>query len=84
MTQGNTVMDRVDRALPTIKEGAEAFLARQNPLAVVPVAIMFGALAASGGLIQWRMGMPDATILVPRGFTATVGPYGDLLLTRAR
>ena len=44
-----------------------AFLARQNPLAVVPVAILFGALAASGGLIQRRMGMPDATILVLQG-----------------
>lgn len=44
-----------------------AFLARQNPLAVVPVAIMFGALAAAGGLIQRRMGMPDATVLVLQG-----------------
>jgi general nucleoside transport system permease protein len=44
-----------------------AFLARQNALAVVPVAVMFGALAASGGLIQRRMEMPDATILVLQG-----------------
>lgn len=44
-----------------------AFLARQNALAVVPVAILFGALAASGGLIQRRMAMPDATILVLQG-----------------
>lgn len=44
-----------------------AFLARQNPLAVIPVAILFGALAASGGLIQRRMAMPDATMLVLQG-----------------
>ena len=44
-----------------------AFLARQNPLAIVPVAILFGALAAAGGLIQRRMGMPDATVLVLQG-----------------
>lgn len=44
-----------------------AFLARQNPLAVVPVAILFGALDASGGLVQRRMGMPDATMLVLQG-----------------
>ncbi|SDF24219.1 nucleoside ABC transporter membrane protein [Celeribacter baekdonensis] len=44
-----------------------AFLARQNPLAVVPVAFLFGALAASGGLIQRRMEMPDATMLVLQG-----------------
>lgn len=44
-----------------------AFLARQNPLAVLPVALLFGALAASGGLIQRRMDMPDATMLVLQG-----------------
>jgi ABC-type uncharacterized transport system permease subunit len=49
-----------------------AFLARQNPLAVVPVAIMFGALAAAGGLIQRRMEMPDATVLVLQGLIFVV------------
>lgn len=49
-----------------------AFLARQNALAVVPVAILFGALAASGGLIQRRMAMPDATILVLQGIIFVV------------
>jgi simple sugar transport system permease protein len=44
-----------------------AFLARQVPLAVIPVAILFGALAAAGGVIQRRMGLPDATILVLQG-----------------
>ena len=41
-----------------------SFLARHNPLAIVPVAIMFGAIQASGGLIQRRLEMPDATALV--------------------
>ena len=45
-----------------------AFLARHNPLAIIPVAIMFGGIAASGGLIQRRMGLPDATVLVLQGF----------------
>lgn len=49
-----------------------AFLARQNALAVVPVAILFGALAASGGLIQRRLEMPDATILVLQGIIFVV------------
>jgi ABC-type uncharacterized transport system permease subunit len=44
-----------------------AFLARQNPLAIVPVAFFFGGIVASGGLIQRRMGLPDATILVLQG-----------------
>ena len=41
-----------------------AFLARHNPLAVVPVAILFGGIAAAGGFIQRRMGLPDASVLV--------------------
>jgi general nucleoside transport system permease protein len=49
-----------------------SFLARHNPLAIVPVAIMFGGIAASGGLIQRRMGLPDATVLVLQGFIFVV------------
>ena len=45
-----------------------SFLARHNPLAIPPVAVLFGGLAAAGGLIQRRMGMPDATVLVLQGF----------------
>ena len=45
-----------------------SFLARHNPLAIIPVAIMFGGIAASGGLIQRRMDLPDATVLVLQGF----------------
>ncbi len=41
-----------------------AFLARHNPFAIVPVAILFGGIAAAGGLIQRRMGLPDASVLV--------------------
>ncbi|OJF93679.1 ABC transporter permease [Rhizobium sp. 58] len=44
-----------------------AFLARHNPLAVIPVAILLGGIDASGGLIQRRMGLPDATALVLQG-----------------
>lgn len=49
-----------------------SFLARHNPLAIVPVAILFGGLAAAGGLVQRRMGMPDATVLVLQGFIFVV------------
>ncbi|NKN37253.1 ABC transporter permease [Agrobacterium sp. a22-2] len=44
-----------------------AFLARHNPLAIIPVAILLGGIDASGGLIQRRMGLPDATVLVLQG-----------------
>jgi ABC-type uncharacterized transport system permease subunit len=49
-----------------------SFLARHNPLAIVPVAIMFGGLVASGGLIQRRMDLPDATVLVLQGLIFVV------------
>ena len=44
-----------------------SFLARHNPVAIIPVAILFGGIVASGGLIERRMGLPDATVLVLAG-----------------
>lgn len=44
-----------------------SFLARHNPLAIIPVAFLLGGIDASGGLIQRRMGLPDATVLVLEG-----------------
>ncbi|MFS8055894.1 ABC transporter permease [Rhizobium sp. BR 317] len=44
-----------------------AFLARHNPLAIIPVAFFLGGIDAAGGLIQRRMGLPDATVLVLQG-----------------
>jgi ABC-type uncharacterized transport system permease subunit len=44
-----------------------AFLARHHPLAIIPVAVLLGGLVASGGLLQRRMGLPDATVLVLQG-----------------
>jgi general nucleoside transport system permease protein len=49
-----------------------SFLARHNPIVIVPVAILFGGLVASGGLIQRRMGLPDATVLVLQGLIFVV------------
>ena len=44
-----------------------AFIARQNPLAVVPVALLVGGISASGGLLQRRFAMPDAATTVLEG-----------------
>ena len=44
-----------------------AFIARQNPLAIVPVAILLGGISASGGMLQRRLDLPDATVLVSAG-----------------
>jgi simple sugar transport system permease protein len=44
-----------------------SFLARHNPLAIIPVAILLGGIGASGGLLQRRLGLPDASVLVLQG-----------------
>ena len=44
-----------------------AFLARHNPLAIIPVALLLGGFDAASGLVQRRMDLPDATILVFQG-----------------
>lgn len=44
-----------------------AFIARQNPLAIVPVAMLLGGISASGGMLQRRLDMPDATVFVLQG-----------------
>lgn len=49
-----------------------SFLARHNPIAIILVAIMFGGIVASGGLVQRRMDLPDATVLVLQGLTFVV------------
>ena len=44
-----------------------AFLARQQPLGCVPVAVLLGGIGAAGSLLQRRMDLPDATTLVLQG-----------------
>ncbi|SDB36623.1 ABC transporter permease [Bauldia litoralis] len=59
-----------------------AFLARQNPLAIIPVAIFLGGIAAAGGLVQRRMGMPDATVQVLQGLMFVVLLVSETLYGR--
>src|SRR5271168_3180920 len=59
-----------------------SFLARHNPLAIIPVAILFGGIVASGGLIERRMGLPDATVLVLQGLTFVVLLMSETLYGR--
>jgi len=59
-----------------------SFLARHNPLVIPPVAILFGGLVASGGLIQRRMDLPDATVLVLQGLIFIVLLVSETLYGR--
>jgi simple sugar transport system permease protein len=59
-----------------------AFLARQNPLAVIPVSILLGGIGASGGLLQRRLGLPDASVLVLEGVIFVMVLASDSLYGR--
>jgi ABC-type uncharacterized transport system permease subunit len=59
-----------------------AFLARHNPLAIIPFAILLGGIDASGGLIQRRMDLPDATVLVLQGMIFIVILFSETLYGR--
>ncbi|HET7863370.1 MAG TPA: ABC transporter permease [Burkholderiaceae bacterium] len=45
-----------------------AFVARHNPWMIPPVALLFGGFGAAGSLLQRRLGLPDASVLVLQGF----------------
>lgn len=59
-----------------------AFLARHNPLAIIPVAILLAGFEASSGLVQRRMDLPDATTLVLQGFVFIAILISDTLYGR--
>ena len=61
-----------------------AFIARQNPLAVIPVAFLFGGIGASGGLLQRRLDLPDASVLVLQGIIFVVILASETLFGRFR
>lgn len=44
-----------------------ALLARHNALAIIPVAILLAGFEAASGLVQRRLGLPDATMQVLQG-----------------
>jgi len=44
-----------------------SFIARHHPIAISPVAVLFGGFGAAGSLLQRRLGLPDASVLVLQG-----------------
>lgn len=61
-----------------------AFLARHNPLAIIPVAILLGGIRASGGVLQRAHDLPDATTLVLQGIIFVVILASEALYGRLR
>jgi ABC-type uncharacterized transport system permease subunit len=66
-----------------------AFVARQNPLGIVPVALFLGGIGASGGLLQRNFNLPDASVHVLQGvlfmvILASETLYGRFALFKPR
>ncbi len=61
-----------------------AFLARHNPIAIIPFAILLGGIRASGGLLQRAHDLPDATVLVMQGIIFVVILAADMLYGKFR
>ncbi|WP_116134547.1 ABC transporter permease [Tropicimonas sp. IMCC34043] len=61
-----------------------AFLARQNTLAIIPVAILLAGFDASSGLVQRRMQLPDATVQVLQGLVFMAILMSETLYGRLR
>jgi simple sugar transport system permease protein len=61
-----------------------AFVARQHPLAVVPVAILMGGIQASGGVLQRRHNLPDAAVDVFKGILFLVILASETYVGRAQ
>jgi simple sugar transport system permease protein len=61
-----------------------AFLARFNPLAIMPMALLLGGLTAADGLLQRRLDLPDATIQVLQGIIFVAILTSDTLYGRIR
>lgn len=59
-----------------------AFLARHNMIAIIPVGILLAGFEASSGLVQRRMDLPDATILVLQGFVFVAILTSETLMGR--
>src|SRR5450755_4880971 len=59
-----------------------AFIARGNPLAVIPVSILLGGIGASGGLLQRVFDLPDATVNVLQGTIFIAILFSDSLYGR--
>lgn len=59
-----------------------AFVARHNPIAIIPVAILLGGIQASSGLLQRSHDLPDATVLVMQGIIFIIVLFSDTFYGR--
>ncbi len=57
-----------------------SFIARHHPLGIIPAAILFGGLGASGAVLQRHLNVPDASVQVLMGILfVTILLFRDLV-----
>jgi simple sugar transport system permease protein len=61
-----------------------AFVARQHPLGILPVAILFGGLKAASNMLQYDLGLPDASVDVLAGIVFVLILLCETLYGRLR
>lgn len=61
-----------------------SFIARHHPLGIIPAAVLFGGLSASSGMLQRRLGMPDASVQVLMGIMFVMILLSESLYGRFR
>jgi ABC-type uncharacterized transport system permease subunit len=61
-----------------------AFIARANPLGIIPVALLLGGIGASGGLLQRVFDLPDATVNVLQGILFLAILFSESLYGRQK
>ncbi len=61
-----------------------AFVARFNPLGIIPVSLLLGGILASSGILQRNHDLPDATSLVFQGIVFLVILFSESLHGRIR
>jgi simple sugar transport system permease protein len=54
-----------------------SFVARHQPLAILPVALLLGGFAAAGSMLQRHLGMPDASVQVLLGLVMVITLASD-------
>jgi ABC-type uncharacterized transport system permease subunit len=61
-----------------------SFIARHHPLAIMPVAVLFGGLSASSGMLQRNLRLPDASVQVLMGIIFVMILLSESLYGRFR
>ena len=61
-----------------------SFIARHNPLGIIPAAVLFGGLSAASGILQRRLHIPDASVQVLMGIIFVMILLSESLYGRLR